>query len=169
MVARIATSCRPTRCATLLQLRVLPVLTAGPSLCLRQDPPPTISHRHGAAFVYAAAREGQPADGHGPQPGVLIQLAGGSLSGNGHSHHHDHDHDDSEPSTLQHAAPEAAQLATQLTGRSECDRIVVFDGNPRLIGSTADIEIHDCSCTTLMGSIVTREIQHGCGLLLVLV
>lgn len=52
-------------------------------------------------------------------------------------------------------------LATQLMGRSECDRIVVFDGNPRLAGSTAEIEVHDCTGTTLIGSIVTREIQHG--------
>ncbi|MEZ6132023.1 MAG: tRNA (N6-isopentenyl adenosine(37)-C2)-methylthiotransferase MiaB [Planctomycetaceae bacterium] len=52
-------------------------------------------------------------------------------------------------------------LATQLMGRSECDRIVVFDGNPRLAGSTADIEIHDCTGTTLIGAIVTREVQHG--------
>ena len=52
-------------------------------------------------------------------------------------------------------------LATQLTGRSECDRIVVFDGNPRLVGTTADIEVHDCTGTTLIGSIVTRDVRHG--------
>ena len=52
-------------------------------------------------------------------------------------------------------------LAAQLTGRSECDRIVVFDGNPRLAGTTADIEVNDCTGTTLIGSIVTRELQHG--------
>jgi len=52
-------------------------------------------------------------------------------------------------------------LATQLMGRSECDRIVVFDGNPRLAGTTAEIEILDCTGTTLIGSIVTREVQHG--------
>jgi tRNA-2-methylthio-N6-dimethylallyladenosine synthase len=52
-------------------------------------------------------------------------------------------------------------LATQLMGRSECDRIVVFDGNPRLAGSTAQIEICDCTGTTLIGSIVTRQVQHG--------
>ncbi|MCH2203762.1 MAG: tRNA (N6-isopentenyl adenosine(37)-C2)-methylthiotransferase MiaB [Fuerstiella sp.] len=52
-------------------------------------------------------------------------------------------------------------LATQLAGRSECDRIVVFDGNPRLAGSTAEVEVHDCTGTTLIGSIVTREVQHG--------
>jgi tRNA-2-methylthio-N6-dimethylallyladenosine synthase len=74
-----------------------------------------------------------------------------------------HDHDAADQSD---PTQETKTLATQLTGRTECDRIVVFDGNPRLTGSTTEIEIHDCSCTTLMGSIVTREIQHGSGLLL---
>jgi tRNA-2-methylthio-N6-dimethylallyladenosine synthase len=101
-----------------------------------------------------AAREGQPMD-----HGGILPIA--------QEHHpgHDHHHDE-EPQTLQHASPEAARLALQLTGRSECDRIVVFDGNPRLIGTTTEIEIHDCTSTTLMGSIVTRELQHGTGLLL---
>lgn len=49
----------------------------------------------------------------------------------------------------------------QLTGRSRCDRIVVFDGNPRLTGSMTKVAIHDCTPTTLMGSIVTRSVQHG--------
>jgi tRNA-2-methylthio-N6-dimethylallyladenosine synthase len=50
---------------------------------------------------------------------------------------------------------------TQLVGRTRCDRIVVFEGNPRLAGSLADIKIHDCTQTTLVGSIVTREVHHG--------
>lgn len=60
-------------------------------------------------------------------------------------------------------------LANQLMGRSECDRIVVFDGNPRLAGTTAEIEVHDCTGTTLIGSIVTREVQHGSSSLLPIV
>ena len=60
-------------------------------------------------------------------------------------------------------------LANQLMGRSECDRIVVFDGNPRLAGTTAEIEVHDCTGTTLIGSIVTRELQHGSSSLLPIV
>ncbi|MCL4113230.1 UNVERIFIED_CONTAM: hypothetical protein GTU68_052580 [Idotea baltica] len=52
-------------------------------------------------------------------------------------------------------------LAEQLVGRTDCDRIVVFDGNPRLAGSMAQIAVHDCTATTLLGSIVTREFQHG--------
>jgi tRNA-2-methylthio-N6-dimethylallyladenosine synthase len=54
----------------------------------------------------------------------------------------------------------------QLTGRTTCDRIVVFDGNPRLAGSLAEIEIEDCSPTTLLGAIVTRQVQHGSSALL---
>lgn len=58
----------------------------------------------------------------------------------------------------------------QLTGRTMCDRIVVFPGNPRLVGSIARVEIEDCTQTTLIGSIVTREVQHGSsGLLPILV
>ncbi len=54
----------------------------------------------------------------------------------------------------------------QLVGRSSCDRIVVFDGNPRLAGTLAQIAVHDCTATTLIGSIVTREMQHGSNTLL---
>ena len=62
-----------------------------------------------------------------------------------------------------------AELATsdpsggpiQLVGRTDCDRIVVFDGNPRLAGTLASISVDDCTATTLIGRIVTREIQHA--------
>jgi tRNA-2-methylthio-N6-dimethylallyladenosine synthase len=54
----------------------------------------------------------------------------------------------------------------QLVGRTMCDRIVVFDGNPRLAGTLARISVHDCTSTTLIGSIVTREYQHGASSLL---
>ncbi|MFN5730776.1 MAG: tRNA (N6-isopentenyl adenosine(37)-C2)-methylthiotransferase MiaB [Planctomyces sp.] len=105
-----------------------------------------------------AAREGLPADAAGTPP--LHQLD-----------HHDErgalEHAGlAEPQQLQHASPAAERLALQLTGRTECDRIVVFDGNPRLIGSLAEIEIHDCTSTTLIGSIVTRELQFGSGSIL---
>jgi tRNA-2-methylthio-N6-dimethylallyladenosine synthase len=48
-----------------------------------------------------------------------------------------------------------------LVGRTDCDRIVVFDGNPRLAGSPAWISVDDCTATTLLGRIVTREVQHA--------
>ena len=54
-----------------------------------------------------------------------------------------------------------APYKTQLMGRTRCDRIVVFDGNPRLAGSLTRVEVHDCSATTLIGDIVTRSLQHG--------
>ncbi|MCA9115443.1 MAG: TRAM domain-containing protein [Planctomycetaceae bacterium] len=54
-----------------------------------------------------------------------------------------------------------SSLAGQLTGRTRCDRIVVFDANPRLAGELARIEIEDCTATTLIGRIVTRTVQHG--------
>ena len=60
----------------------------------------------------------------------------------------------------------AANGPIQLVGRSSCDRIVVFDGNPRLAGTLAQIAVHDCTATTLIGSIVTREMQHGSNTLL---
>jgi tRNA-2-methylthio-N6-dimethylallyladenosine synthase len=54
----------------------------------------------------------------------------------------------------------------QLTGRTTCDRIVVFNGNPRLAGTLAQIRVDDCTPTTLIGEIVTREVQHGSSQLL---
>lgn len=54
----------------------------------------------------------------------------------------------------------------QLTGRTSCDRIVVFEGNPRLAGTLAQIQVDDCTPTTLIGQIVTREVQHGSSSLL---
>ena len=45
----------------------------------------------------------------------------------------------------------------QLTGRTHCDRIVVFDGNQRLIGQTIPIGIYDVTAHTLMGTVVTHE------------
>ena len=51
--------------------------------------------------------------------------------------------------------------ATQLVGRTRCDRIVVFEGNRRLIGSLTKIELHDLTRTSLIGHIVTHEVQHG--------
>jgi len=49
----------------------------------------------------------------------------------------------------------------QLVGRTDCDRIVVFDGNPRLAGSLASISLDDCTATTLIGHIVTSEVKHA--------
>jgi tRNA-2-methylthio-N6-dimethylallyladenosine synthase len=60
-------------------------------------------------------------------------------------------------------------LDSQLVGRTRCDRLVVFDGNPRLAGTATQVAIYDASPTTLMGMIVTRELQHGTSALPILV
>ena len=39
--------------------------------------------------------------------------------------------------------------------------IVVFEGNPRLAGTFAKIDVIDCTQTTLLGEIMTQEVQHG--------
>jgi tRNA-2-methylthio-N6-dimethylallyladenosine synthase len=46
----------------------------------------------------------------------------------------------------------------QLTGRTSCDRIVVFDGNRRQIGRIVPVVIHDASDFTLFGAIETRHV-----------
>jgi tRNA-2-methylthio-N6-dimethylallyladenosine synthase len=45
----------------------------------------------------------------------------------------------------------------QLTGRTMTDHIVVFDGNPRLIGQTVTVNIHEASPFTLYGRVETDE------------
>jgi tRNA-2-methylthio-N6-dimethylallyladenosine synthase len=69
-------------------------------------------------------------------------------------------------STRKQSDAQTAHAPLQLVGRTTCDRIVVFDGNSRLAGTLSRIAIHDCTATTLIGSIVTRELQHGGGSLL---
>jgi tRNA-2-methylthio-N6-dimethylallyladenosine synthase len=46
----------------------------------------------------------------------------------------------------------------QLTGRTHCDRIVVFEGNERLIGQIVPIRIHRASAVTLFGDVVTNDL-----------
>ena len=42
-----------------------------------------------------------------------------------------------------------------MTGRTHEDRIVVFEGNERLIGKFAAVKIVDCTPFTLFGEIAT--------------
>jgi tRNA-2-methylthio-N6-dimethylallyladenosine synthase len=39
-----------------------------------------------------------------------------------------------------------------------CDRIVVFDGNPRQVGQVLPISIYDANAHTLFGAVVTRHV-----------
>jgi tRNA-2-methylthio-N6-dimethylallyladenosine synthase len=45
----------------------------------------------------------------------------------------------------------------QLTGRTSCDRIVVFDGPERLIGEIVRVDVEDASAVTLFGRVETTE------------
>jgi len=49
--------------------------------------------------------------------------------------------------------------ALQLTGRTICDRIVVFDGTRRLVGEILAVAVRDCTAHTLIGEVVTES--HG--------
>lgn len=45
----------------------------------------------------------------------------------------------------------------QLTGRTNCDRIVVFTGNRRLIGRIMPLEVYDADAFTLFGNVETQH------------
>ncbi|MFO0892820.1 MAG: tRNA (N6-isopentenyl adenosine(37)-C2)-methylthiotransferase MiaB [Isosphaeraceae bacterium] len=51
----------------------------------------------------------------------------------------------------------AGEGPLQLTGRTSCDRIVVFDGQERLIGRMIPVSIEDASAVTLFGRVRTLE------------
>ncbi len=46
----------------------------------------------------------------------------------------------------------------QLTGRTNCDRIVVFEGNRRQIGQFLPVVVYDANAHTLFGEIVTGHV-----------
>ena len=46
----------------------------------------------------------------------------------------------------------------QLTGRTNCDRIVVFEGNRRQIGRFLPVVVYDANAHTLFGEIVTQHV-----------
>jgi hypothetical protein len=46
----------------------------------------------------------------------------------------------------------------QMTGRTHCDRIVVFDGNRRQAGQILPIKIDDATSHTLIGRVKTVEL-----------
>jgi len=46
----------------------------------------------------------------------------------------------------------------QLVGRTPCDRIVVFDGNPRLIGQLLPVAVYDVAAHTLFAAVVTEHL-----------
>ena len=46
--------------------------------------------------------------------------------------------------------------AEQLSGRTENNRVVNFDGNPRLVGHFADVVITEALSNSLRGRVVTE-------------
>jgi len=56
-----------------------------------------------------------------------------------------------------HGQKQSVAGPRQLTGRSMTDHIVVFDGNPRLIGQTIDVHIREATSFTLYGDVETSE------------
>jgi tRNA-2-methylthio-N6-dimethylallyladenosine synthase len=47
----------------------------------------------------------------------------------------------------------------QLTGKTENNRTVNFDGNPRLVGQFVDILVDEALSNSLRGRIVTRDLD----------
>lgn len=57
--------------------------------------------------------------------------------------------------------PKTEGTPIQLTGRTHCDRIVVFDGTTRLVGQTIPIGIYEVAAHTLLGTVVTDHVSSG--------
>ncbi|MFM7319182.1 MAG: tRNA (N6-isopentenyl adenosine(37)-C2)-methylthiotransferase MiaB [Isosphaeraceae bacterium] len=55
---------------------------------------------------------------------------------------------------------ESAVGPVQLTGRTLTDRICLFDGNPRLIGSYINVRVVSASAVSLFAEVVTERITH---------
>ena len=47
--------------------------------------------------------------------------------------------------------------ASELMGRTECNRVVNFAGAPRLIGQLVDVRISETRTYSLRGEVLTRE------------
>ena len=62
------------------------------------------------------------------------------------------------PSKASAKRPDADGPLLQLTGRTLCDRIVVFEGNRRQIGQTLPVTIYDANAHTLFGAVVTQHV-----------
>ncbi|MDV6029685.1 MAG: tRNA (N6-isopentenyl adenosine(37)-C2)-methylthiotransferase MiaB [Phycisphaera sp. RhM] len=56
------------------------------------------------------------------------------------------------------ADADADSPVAQMTGRTPCDRIVVFDGNRRQAGQLLDIHVDDVSSHTLIGRVKTVDV-----------
>lgn len=53
----------------------------------------------------------------------------------------------------------AKKDAKQLSGRTECNRVVNFDGSAHLIGQFVDVQINDALPNSLRGRLVAAETE----------
>jgi len=60
-------------------------------------------------------------------------------------------------SAAKHEHEHAGAGFGQLTGRTTCDRIVVFEGHERLVGRVISVAVEDASAVTLFGRVVTAD------------
>jgi tRNA-2-methylthio-N6-dimethylallyladenosine synthase len=51
--------------------------------------------------------------------------------------------------------------ATELMGRTECNRVVNFVGQPRLVGQLVDVRVTETRSYTLRGEVMTQELVAG--------
>jgi tRNA-2-methylthio-N6-dimethylallyladenosine synthase len=111
------------------------------------DVPEDVKRRRNNELL-ALQNEISEADNHaflGQQVTVLVEGPSKAAERNGQG---------SSPDT-RHPTPDTFSL--QLTGRTQCDRIVVFDGNRRQIGHILPVVVYDANAHTLFGEIVTRH------------
>ena len=70
----------------------------------------------------------------------------------------DHAHGDDQPEAGGEPNHDHVHGPLQLVGRTNCDRIVVFDGNPRQIGQILPVTVYDANSFTLFGEVVTEHV-----------
>ena len=56
------------------------------------------------------------------------------------------------------AAADPDAHVVQMTGRTHCDRIVVFTGNRRQAGQILPVTVYDVTAHTLFGELVTESV-----------
>jgi tRNA-2-methylthio-N6-dimethylallyladenosine synthase len=91
-----------------------------------------------------------------PFIGRRVEILVEGLSKTARKHEERHQHDAEHGQDADHGHDAHGPL--QLTGRTNCDRIVVFEGNRRQIGQFLPIAIYDANAFTLFGSVVTQHV-----------
>src|SRR6056297_2072125 len=90
------------------------------------------------------------------QPGEPIQVIGVPVGDNG-GPRNNVPHEEARDEEARVEEGDDSQLI-QMTGRTHCDRIVVFDGNRRQAGQMMSIVVDDASSHTLVGRVKTVEV-----------